>query len=119
MNELDAPSNIHAALNRLLVSGEKVSFLLKSLLKPSATIPYVWFAITDRRCVLFSTLRGGSVFKEARFAAINSAQISRGDEIIVLMKDPSGDWRVQIDPKYREGLQECVGAVNSRLHSSG
>jgi hypothetical protein len=117
IRELGVPAKIEAALSRLLLPGENTLSLVKTLWKPSATIPIVWLVVTDRRCVLFSTLRGGQVFKEAAFASINSITLI-GDSISILMSDPSADWRLQIDPKYRASLPALVNGVNSKRHHS-
>jgi hypothetical protein len=106
------PSKVEAALKRVLSPGEQVSSLVKTIWKPSATTPIVWLAVTGRRCILFSTLRGGQLFKEAPFDLINSVTLS-GDWITVLMTEPSDDWRLQVDPKNRDEFVALIETLNS------
>jgi hypothetical protein len=110
------PEKINAALIGQLASGERVGLVLKTAWKPSATIPILWLAVTDRRCFLFSSLRGSHLFDEATFTEINSA-LKEGNRLRILRNDGRDDWILPIDSKFVGDIDGFLSDVNSRRRS--
>jgi hypothetical protein len=125
MNEMiempAATPKVRNALLSLLQSSERVIILVKTKWKPSAGIPTLWLAVTDRRIILFSTLATKSVFRNASYGEINSAQSEQsGRIIVVLLTDYElADWRFHLADSVSPELGlRCVDEINSKISDS-
>jgi len=81
MNEA-TPTKVVKVLRGILAPGEMSLALIQTAWKPTATIPLLWLSLTNQRLLLFSTLRGGHVFMQARFDEINSIRAERESRTI-------------------------------------
>ncbi len=107
------PDKIESALNQQLKAGEMIALVLKTAWKPSATIPLLWLAITNRRCILFSALRGSHVFREAGFGEINSVA-KNGTRLQVLLDASDQDWDLPINTAFQPFMDQAIKEINGR-----
>ena len=111
--EIAIPEKIANAAQAVMRSGETLQILLKTTWKPSATIPILWVALTSRRMLLFSTLRGSHIFAEVALKNINSISAESGTRIRVLMKTiDAGDWNIQVAKDHQPQIPEFIATAN-------
>lgn len=107
------PDKIESALNKQLQAGETAALVLKTTWKPSATIPLLWLAVTNRRCLLFSSLRGSHLFDEVGFLEINSVARD-GMRLLVLLSANDQDWNLPIDAAFQHLMDQAIQEINAR-----
>jgi hypothetical protein len=112
----EAPPNIVTCIQTLLDPGEKINVLLKTEWKPNSTIPILWMAITNNRCLLFSTLRGGRVFKSIDLKEINAVRSNVSGAIEILLNDRVlTNLSVPISPPFRYLIPVALDTIKDRL----
>jgi hypothetical protein len=111
------PEKILRALGNVMQAGEQPIVTLKTAWKPNHSTPTLWFTLTTQRVVLFSTLRGGQVFKGARFAELNSFVAEEGSRIKILFSDTDvPDLSFQLDASVSaETFKQLLAQVAARL----
>jgi hypothetical protein len=72
----DLPVKIQSALARRKAAAGQFILAFKTLLKPNATIPLLWFAVLADGIVLLNTHKTRSVYKEFPAASLNSVKLS-------------------------------------------
>ena len=109
------PPKIVTSLQRLLHPSEEVHAVLKTEWKPSATIPILWMAITGSRCLLFSTLRGGQIFKSIQLKEINLIRSNVSGRLEILLNDRAlTNLIVPIAPPFRQLISDALTLFRNR-----
>ena len=106
------------ALQKVLEPGEQALVTFKTAWKPRFGTPTLWLSATDDRILLFSTLRGGCIFAEAKFSQINSLVAEQGGRVLkVLFWDGKiEDLHFPVDDSVSpELVNKLLEEVNNRL----
>lgn len=114
MGEQTVPEKVQAALAAQLAPGEVPTVVLKTIKKPSATIPILWVAVTNRRLLLFTTLRGSHLFDDVSLAGVNSAR-REGDALVIFPVANLDPWKLAVDPKFTAQIDDLLSAINARI----
>lgn len=110
------PPNVEKALRNVLEPGESSTQTFQTALKPSFTTPTLWFSVTPARLILFSTLRGGKVFRQARFQEIDSVSLEAGTLKILFRDCTVPDIAFQAaDGVPQEVVNGCLVEIKGKI----
>ena len=79
------PPKISQALAQIVEPGERAQITLKTSWKPNHGTPILWLTITSERILLFSTVRGGHIFRGAFFTEINSVDVQENGRVVRIL----------------------------------
>jgi len=85
----DLPERIQNALDRADVPAESVVAVLKSSLKPDATIPILWAVVTSRQLLLCSTHARRGIWRTFEPNGVND--VRRTGRVIEIIPEPADE----------------------------
>jgi hypothetical protein len=118
MSSAAMPPNVAEALAKVMEPGEQALITFKTAWKPSFGIPTLWLSLTDRRFVLFSTLRNRNLFTSAKFSEINSVSTEHNERSIKVLfwNQETLDLQFQVDQSVSAlQVQQFLDEIRSRL----
>ena len=105
------PDKIALALQNLLGAEERPLITFKTAWKPRFGTPTLWVSATSVRLLIFSTLRGGTLYTEAKFSQINAVVAEQSGRLIkVLFWNPQTE-----DLSFNVGASVTTDEVNKLL----
>jgi hypothetical protein len=116
------PENIRRALTTSLEPGERPLAIFKTAWKPRFGTPILWLSVTTNRLILFSTLRGGTVFTGVKFGQINAISTEQGGRVIRILfwDNETADLNFALDESVpSDEVKQLLEMVRTRLTKPG